>query len=126
MEESWRQEWDEERRVPYEYMWWGRRWISYKDRRLVLEKADYAKREGMAGVAVINIWWDNVLGECYNTGCLVQPYHPTNISYPLVRTIYHWQGGRCGAFSQATSGAGQEGTGTWLTLTLVLFTKLDG
>ena len=116
-EEGWRQEWDEERRVPY--MWRGRRWISYEDRRSVLDKVDYANREGMAGVAVNDLWW-----ECYNTGYPAEPYHPTNISYPLLRTIYHRQGGRCGAVSQAIIGAGQEGTGTWLTLALVLFAKI--
>ena len=121
-EEGWRHQWDDERSVPY--MWRGRRWISYEDGRSVLEKVDYANREGMAGVAVNDLWWDDVLGECYNTGYPVLPYHPTNISYPLLRTIYHGQGGRCGAFTQPTSGAGQEGKGTWLTLTLMLFAKI--
>ena len=78
----------------------------------------------MAGVAVNDLWWDDVFGECYNTGYPAEPYHPTNISYPLLRTIYHRQGGRCGAVSQAIIGAGQEGTGTWLTLALVLFAKI--
>lgn len=104
-EEGWRTEWDEEKRTPF--MWREDRWVSYEDRRSVQEKVNYANSEGMAGVAIEDLFRDDVMGECYNTGYPVKLYHPTNISYPLLRTMHDSQGGKCGTFTGARSTAGK-------------------
>ena len=119
-EKGWQTEWDEEKRTPY--MWREDRWISYEDRRSVQEKVNYANNEGMAGVAIEDLSRDDVLGECYNTGYPVKLYHPTNISYPLLRTMHDSQGGQCGAFTGGRSTAGRRKAIMVMTLLMIVST----
>jgi len=59
---EWVREWDEGMKVPYMYK--GDEWLSYEDEESVKAKVDYVEKQGLAGVAVNNLAYDDFDGRC--------------------------------------------------------------
>ena len=59
---GWEKVWDEDRKVPYMYR--GDEWASYEDEQSVEAKVDYAEKQGLAGVAINNLAYDDFDGRC--------------------------------------------------------------
>ena len=70
---DWSRVWDNERKVPYMYK--EEEWISYEDVQSVEEKARYANKQGLAGLAVNNLANDDFDGRCNSSN-----------NFPLLRT----------------------------------------
>ena len=54
--------WDKDRKVPYMYR--GDEWASYEDKDSVEAKVKYANKEGLAGVAINILAYDDFAGRC--------------------------------------------------------------
>ena len=59
---EWARVWDKDRQVPYMYR--GDEWASYEDEQSVEAKVGYANKEGLAGVAINNLAYDDFDGRC--------------------------------------------------------------
>merc|ERR550534_660929 len=66
--------WDEERKVSYMHR--GDEWVSYEDEQSVEAKVNYANMEGLAGLAINNLAYDDFAGRC-NSGN----------KYPLLKIV---------------------------------------
>ena len=61
-EEKWTKVWDKDRKVPYMYR--GDEWASYEDKDSVEAKVKYVNKEGLAGVAINILAYDDFAGRC--------------------------------------------------------------
>ena len=59
---EWVRVWEEDMKVPYMYK--GDEWLSYEDEQSVEAKVDYAEKQGLAGVAINNLAYDDFKGRC--------------------------------------------------------------
>ena len=59
---EWVRVWEEDMKVPYMYK--GDEWLSYEDEQSVEAKVDYAEKQGLAGVAINNLAYDDFDGRC--------------------------------------------------------------
>merc|ERR1712032_330666 len=71
---EWARVWDKDRQVPYMYR--GDEWASYEDEQSVEAKVGYANKEGLAGVAINNLAYDDFDGRCNSSR-----------RFPLVRLV---------------------------------------
>ena len=71
---GWVKGWDEDRKIPFMYK--GDEWASYEDENSVEAKVDYANKQGFAGVAINNLYYDDFAGRCDQSN-----------KFPLLRLI---------------------------------------
>ena len=53
---------DKDRKVPYMHN--GYEWVGYEDKESVEAKVEYANKEGLAGLAINNLVYDDFEGRC--------------------------------------------------------------
>jgi len=71
---EWVTVWDEERKVSYMHK--GEQWVSYEDEQSLEAKVNYANVEGLAGLAINNLAYDDFAGRCNSSN-----------RFPLVRLV---------------------------------------
>ena len=71
---KWVRVFDQDRKVPYMHN--GDEWVSYEDEESVEAKVEYANKEGLAGLAINNLAYDDFDGRC-NSGN----------KYPLLKIV---------------------------------------
>jgi len=71
---EWTRVWDKERKVSYMHK--GDEWVSYEDEQGVEAKVNFANMEGLAGLAINNLAYDDFAGRCNSSN-----------RFPLVRLV---------------------------------------
>jgi len=71
---DWARVWDKDRKVTYMYK--GDGWLSYEDEQSVEAKVEYVQKQGLAGVAINNLAYDDFDGRCNSSN-----------RFPIVRLV---------------------------------------
>ena len=87
---EWVRVWDEERKVSYMHK--GEEWVSYEDEQSVEAKVNYVNVEGLAGLAINNLAYDDFAGRCNSSS-----------RFPLVRLVKEKLGTGRGCTGSASS-----------------------